>query len=179
MTHNVLTENNNALDEVKEALKRHCSELHKFRGWQNEMSQHHFALDSKVNSMSVELGIKDARIESLEGSVAELRAMVEGMQDRLCHCAEGKGKGQEEEEVKIEDVEENSMGLEYASSDDYYSPQVAGELCLIEDVPDCGVAGCCVKELAEVIEISDSEVDTIVENNVPIRIQVKRSPPQD
>ena len=92
-THNILTENNNSLDEVKEALKRHHLELHKFRSWQNEMSQHHFALDSKVNSLSIELGMKDAHIESLEGSVAELRALVEGMQDRLCHYAEGKGKG--------------------------------------------------------------------------------------
>ena len=57
------------------------------------MSQHHFTLDSKVNSLSVKLGMKDARIESLEGLVAELWAMVEGMQDRLCHYAEGKGKG--------------------------------------------------------------------------------------
>ena len=57
------------------------------------MSQHHFALDTKVNSLSFEMRAKDARIESLEDSVAELRSMVEGMQDRLCHCAEGKGKG--------------------------------------------------------------------------------------
>ena len=81
------------------------------------MSQHHFALDSKVNSLSFEMRAKDARIESLEDSVAELRSMVEGMQDRLCHCAEGKGKGRSEEEVKIEEVEENSMGLDYASSE--------------------------------------------------------------
>ena len=160
-------------------LKRHRSELHKFHSWQSEMSQHHFALDSKVNSMGVELRMKDARIESLEGSVAELQSMVEGMQDCLCCCAEGKGKGRAEGEVKIEDVEENSMGLEYASSDDYYSPQVVGELRLIEDVPDCGVGGCCLEEPVEVIEISDSEADTIVENEVPIRIQVERSPPQD
>ena len=81
------------MDEVKEALKRHRSKLHKFRSWQNEMSQHHFALDSKVNSMGVKLGIKDAHIESLEGAVTKLRSLVEGMQDRLCHCVEGKGKG--------------------------------------------------------------------------------------
>ena len=178
-THNVLTENNNTLDEVKAVLKRHRSELHKFCSWQEEMSQHHFALDSKVNSMSVELGAKDAHIESLKGAVAELRSLVEGMQDCLCHCTEGKGKGRVEEEVKIEDVEENSMGLEYASSNNYYSPQVAGELHLIEDVPDRGVEGCCAKEPVEVIEISDSKVDTIVENEVPIRIQVECSPPQD
>ena len=123
--HNVLTENNASLDNVKAVLKRHHSELHKFHSWQEEMSQHHFALDSKVNSMAVELRTKDARIESLEDSVAGLRSLVEGMQDRLCHCVEGKGKGQAEEEVKIEDMEENSLGLNYASSDNYYSPQVA------------------------------------------------------
>ena len=94
VTYNILTENNATLDDVKAALKQHRSELHKFRSWQEEMSQHHFALDSKVNSMAVELRAKDAHIESLEDSVAELRSLVEGMQDRLCHCAEGKGKGQ-------------------------------------------------------------------------------------
>ena len=143
------------------------------------MSQHHFALDTKVNSLSFEMRAKDTRIESLEDSVAELRSMVEGMQDRLCHCAEEKGKGRAEEEVKIEEVEENSMGLDYASSNKYYSPQVAGELRLIEDVPNRGATGCCTKEPAEVIEISDSEADTVVENEVPIPIQVERPLPSD
>ena len=104
---------------------------------------------------------KDAHIESLEDSVAELRSMVEGMQDRLCRCTEGKGKGRAEE-VKIEEVEENSLGLNYASSNEYYSPQVVGELRLIEDVPNRGVTGCCAKEPVEVIEISDSKADTVI-----------------
>ena len=84
-----------------------------------------------------------------------------------------------EEEVKIEEMEENSLGLDYASSDNYYSPQVAGELHLIKDVPNHGVEGCCTKEPAEVIEISDSEVDTIVENEVLIPIQVEHPLPRD
>ena len=179
MTHNILTENNTALDDIKAALKQHRSELCKFRSWQEEMSQHHFALDSKVNSMAVELRTKDARIESLEDSVAELRSLVESMQDCLCHCTEGKGKGRAEEEIKIKDMEENSLGLKYASLDDYYAPPVTGELRLIEDIPNRGVEGCCVKEPAEVIEISDSEVDTIMENEVPIPIQVECPLPQD
>ena len=115
----MLTENNSAINDIKAALKRHRAELHKVRSWQDEMSQHHFALDLKVNSLAFEMRTKDARIESLEDSVAELRSMVEGMQDRLCRCAEGKGKGQAEEEVKIEEVEENSLGLDYASSNEY------------------------------------------------------------
>ena len=143
------------------------------------MSQHHFALDSKVNSMAVELRTKDAHIKSLEDSVAELRSLVEGMQDRLCHCAEGKGKGQVEEDIKIEDVEENSLELDYTSSDNYYSPPVTGELHLIEDVLNRRVEGCCTKEPAEVIKISDSEADTIVENEILIPIQVKHPLPQD
>ena len=88
--------------------------------------------------------------------------MVEGMQDRLCRCVEGKGKGRAEEEVKIEEVEENSLGLDYASSNEYYSPQVVGELRLIKDVPNCRVTGCCAKEPVEVIEISDSKADTVI-----------------
>ena len=175
----MLTENNSAIDDIKAALKRHCAELHKFRSWQDEMSQHHFTLDSKVNTLSFEMRTKDARIKSLEDLVAELRSMVKGLQDRLCHCTEGKGKGRAEEEVKIEEVEENSLGLDYASSNEYYSPQVAGELRLIEDVPNRGVVGCCAKEPAEVIEISDSEADTIVENEVPIPIQVEHPLPSD
>ena len=76
-------------------------------------------------------------------------------------------------------MEENSLGLEYTSSDDYYSPPVTRELCLIEDVPNCGAEDCCMKEPTAVIEISDSEVDTIVENEIPIPIQVERPLPQD
>ena len=174
-----MTENNAGFDDIKAALKRHRAELHKFRSWQEEMSQHHFALDTKVNSLSLEMRTKDARIESLEDSVAELRSMVEGMQDRLCRCAEGKGKGRAEEEVKIEEVEENSLGLDYALSNKYYSPRVVGELRLIEDIPNRGVAGCCAKEPVEVIEILDSEANTIVENEVPIPIQVERPLPSD
>ena len=75
----MLTENNAAIDDIKAALARHRAELHKFRKWQEEMSQYHFSLDTKVNSLSFEMRAKDARIESLEDSVAELRLMVEGM----------------------------------------------------------------------------------------------------
>ena len=62
------------------------------------------------------------------------------------------------------------MGLDYVSSNKYYSPQVSGELRLIEDVPNRRVEGCCAKEPVEVVEISDSEEETIIENKIPIPI---------
>ena len=71
--------------------------------------------------------------------------------------------------------------LEYASNNKYQTLMgVLRELCLIEDIPDHTIPSTsCSCSLEEPIDISDDKVETIIENEVPIPIQVERSPAQD
>jgi len=75
--------------------------------------------------------VREAQVDGLVNSVDELRATINSMVDRLCHCLEGKGK---EREVVIK-IKEESEGLEYASEDEYRMAPGTGKVVVIELVP--------------------------------------------
>jgi len=74
---------------------------------------------------------EEAQVDGLVNSIDKLRATINSMMDRLCHCSEGKGK---EREVVIK-IEEESKGLEYASEDEYRTVPGTGEVMVTELVP--------------------------------------------
>ena len=175
----ILVSHNVDLIDTAVLLTHHWEELNNFSKWQCDAQRRFFDLESKVNSLDLEVHLRDDQISSLEDTAVELRSLMEEMESRLCHCADKEG-GRMLEEGEIEEpaVKED---LEYASDDSYRTPpvEVVWELCLIEDIPDhTAPSTSCGYSLEEPIVLSDEE-ETIVENKVPIPIQVKCHPAQD
>jgi len=88
-------------------------------------------LRSRVVALEEEARIREAQLDGLVNSIDELRATINSMMDRLCHCSEGKGK---EREVVIK-IEEESEGLEYASEDEYRMAPGIDKVMVTELVP--------------------------------------------
>jgi len=84
-----------------------------------------------VVRLEEEARVHEAQVDGLVNSVDELRATINSMMDRLCHCSEGKGK---EREVVVK-IEEESEELEYASEDEYRTAPGTGEVMVTELVP--------------------------------------------
>ena len=133
-------------------------------------------LSSRVVTLEEEARVREAQVDGLVNSVDELRATINSMMDRLCHCSEGKGK---EREVVVK-IEEESEGLEYASEDEYRMAPGTGEMMVtelvpIEQDPESGeipsevqeTCGCGLPDHPIVIE--DDNV-SVVENTVAIPI---------
>ena len=160
-------------------LKHYQEELNNFPKWQRDAQHHFFNLESKVNSLDMEVHMWDNCISSLEDAVAELCSLMGEMESCLCQCADKEGRRTlEEGEVREPSVKED---LEYTSNNSYQTPpvEVVQELHLIKDVLDCaGPSNSCSCSLEEPIILSDKE-ETVIENNVPIPIWVECSPAQD
>ena len=137
-------------------------------------------LSSRVAVLEEEARVREAQVDGLVNSVDELRATINSMMDRLCHCSEGKGK---EREVVVK-IEEESEELEYASEDEYRTAPGTGEVMVTELVPidqdpEGGkipsevqeTCGCGLPDHPIVIE--DDNV-SVAENSVAIPIQVER-----
>ena len=132
-----------------------------------------------------EARVREAQVDGLVNSVDELRATINSMMDRLCHCSEGKGK---EREVVVK-IEEESEELEYASEDEYRMAPGTGEVMVTELVPidqdpEGGkipsevqeTCGCGLPDHPIVIE--DDNV-SVAENVVAIPIRVGRPLSED
>lgn len=150
-----------------------------------ELCEINHNLGSQVAVFKKEACNHDLYIDGLNNSVNDLHATVNSMLDCLCHCSEGKGK---EREIIIK-MEEESEGLEYASEDEYKmapstSEVVVRELILIKQDPESGEVmqeakescGCGLED--HPIIISEDEV-TVVNNAIPVQIQVECLIPED
>jgi len=136
-------------------------------------------LSSRVAILEEEARIREAQVDRLVNSVDELRATINSMMDRLCHCSEGKGK---EREVVVK-IKEESEELEYALEDEYWTAPGTGEVMVMELIPleqdpEEGeipsevqeTCGCGLPDHPIVIE--DNNV-SVVENAVAIPIRVE------
>ena len=85
-------------------------------------------LSSRVATLEEEACVHKAQVDGLINSVDELRATINSMMDRLCHCSEGKGK---EREIVIK-IEEEVEGLEYVSEDEYRTAPGTGKVMVTE-----------------------------------------------
>ena len=121
-TEKILVSHDADLIDATASLKRYHEELNNFSKWQHDAQHQFFDLESKVNSLDLEVRRRDDCISSLEDTVMELHSSMEEMESCLCHCANKEG-GRELEEGE---VEEPSVGedLEYASNDSYQTPPV-------------------------------------------------------
>ena len=108
------------------------------------------------------------------------------MEGRLCHCADlGKGKGKEVVWV------EEPLVFNYDSGDTYCTAPSTGSVKVLELIPidldsnteevkkvdgynSCG----CGRASHPILLSSDNNV-SVAENAIPVRIQVKCSPPAD
>jgi len=160
-------------DKHKELLLMYGRQLRA----QKEVNQD---LSSCVAVLEEEARVHEAQVGGLVNSVDELRATINSMMDRLCHCSEGKGK---EREVVIK-VEEESKELEYVSEDEYRTAPGTGEVMVtelipLEQDPEEGeipsevqeTCGCGLPDHPIVIE--DDNV-SVAENAVAIPIRVER-----
>jgi len=128
---------------------------------------------------------EEAQVNRLVNSVDELRATINSIMDRLCHCSEGKGK---EREIVVK-IKEESEGLEYTSEDEYRMVPGTGKVMVTElvpferdpesgEIPSEVQETCGCRLLDHPIVIADDNV-TMVENAVAIPIQVERPLSED
>ena len=108
------------------------------------------------------------------------------MEGRLCHCTnQGKGKGKEVVQV------EEPLVFNYDSDDAYCTAPSTGRVKVLELIPidsDSNVKGvkkvdgynsCGCGRASHPILLSSDDNVSVVENAIPIRIQVEYSPPTD
>ena len=132
-----------------------------------------------VEHLSVEVDVCNESIRVLEEKVGE-------MEGHLCHCAnQGKGKGKEVVYV------EEPLVSNYNSDDTYCTAPSTGRVKVLELIPiDSDSNAEEVKKVDEYnscgcghashpILLSSNNNILVVENAIPIRIQVECSPPAD
>ena len=118
----ILVSYNADLIDTAASLMCHQEELNNFSKWQRDAQHHFFDLESKVNSLDLEVCSRDDHISSLEDTVVELHSVMEEMESHFCHCTNKEG-GRELEEGEVEELATEG-DLEYASDELYWTPPV-------------------------------------------------------
>ena len=132
-----------------------------------------------VEYLGVEVEVRNKSIQVFEGKVSE-------MEGRLCHCVDqGKGKGKEVIWV------EEPLVFNYDSDNAYCTAPSTGGVKVLELIPidsdsnveevkkadEYNLCGC--RHASHPILLSSDNNVSVVENTIPIKIQVERSPPAD
>ena len=118
----ILVNHNADLIDAAASLTHHREELNNFSKWQQDAQHQFFDLESKVNSLDLEVHMCDNCISSLEDTIVELHSSMEEMESLLCQCADKEGRRTlEEGEVREPSIKED---LEYASDGLYQTPPV-------------------------------------------------------
>ena len=73
-TEKILVSHDVDLIDAAASLKCHCEELNNFSKWQCDVQRQFFDLESKVNSLDLEVCMQDNCISSLEDTIAELHS---------------------------------------------------------------------------------------------------------